>query len=123
MNCQRSQEFVTFCATRLVTSTRPDAFAFGLDLSFGQLAHLVAILIEGAESMHTSNDYIYVLMPSLLLLFLAGLLGVCWIVQRQQRFLLWLCAAYLLTALSLSTRSALKLETSNHFVALVGVVA
>ncbi len=122
MNCQRSQEFVTFCATRLVTSTRPDAFAFGLDLSFGQLAHLVAILIEGAESMHTSNDYIYVLMPSLLLLFLAGLLGVCWIVQRQQRFLLWLCAAYLLTALSLSTRSALKLETSNHFVALVSTL-
>ncbi|QOQ83791.1 GGDEF domain-containing protein [Comamonas thiooxydans] len=72
--------------------------------------------------MHTSNDYIYVLMPSLSMLFLAGLLGVCWMIQRQQRFLLWLCAAYLLTALSLSIRSVLKFENFNHYVMLVGTL-
>lgn len=66
--------------------------------------------------MHTSNDYIYVLMPSVSLLFLAGLLGVCWVIQRQQRFLFWLCAAYLLTATSIGIRSVLKLELLNHYV-------
>lgn len=66
--------------------------------------------------MHTSNDYIYVLMPSVSLLFLAGLLGVCWVIQRRQRFLFWLCAAYLLTAASISIRSVLKLEILNHYV-------
>ncbi|MPS95625.1 diguanylate cyclase [Comamonas sp.] len=69
--------------------------------------------------MHTSNDHIYVLMPSLSLLFLAGLLGVCWVTQPRQRFLLWLCAAFLLTAVSVSIRSVLKFEVLNHYVILV----
>jgi len=69
--------------------------------------------------MHTSNDYIYVLMPSLSLLFLAGLLGVCWVTQPRQRFLLWLCAAFMLTAVSVSIRSVLKFEVLNHYVVLV----
>lgn len=72
--------------------------------------------------MHTSNEYIYVLMPSLSLLFLAGLLGVCWITQRRQRFLLWLCSAYLLTAVSISIRSVLKLEVLSHYVVLVNAL-
>ena len=72
--------------------------------------------------MHTSNDYIYVLMPSLSLLFLAGLLGVCWITQRRQHFLLWLCSAYLLTAVSISIRSVLKLEVLSHYVVLVNAL-
>lgn len=72
--------------------------------------------------MHTSNDYIYVLMPSLSLLFLAGLLGVCWKTQLRQRFLLWLCAAYVLTAVSISIRSVLKFEVLNHYVVLVNAL-
>ncbi|MEG0938909.1 GGDEF domain-containing protein [Comamonas sp.] len=72
--------------------------------------------------MHTSNEYIYVLMPSLSLLFLAGLLGVCWITQLRQRFLLWLCSAYLLTAASISIRSVLKLEVLYHYVVLVNLL-
>ena len=72
--------------------------------------------------MHTSNDYIYVLMPSLSLLFLAGLLGVCWKTQLRQRFLLWLSAAYLLTAISISLRSVLKFEVLNHYVVLVNAL-
>lgn len=72
--------------------------------------------------MHTSNDYIYVLMPSLFLLFLAGLLGACWATQIRQRFLLWLCAAYLLTAVSVSLRSVLKFEVLEHYVVLVNTL-
>lgn len=69
--------------------------------------------------MHTSNDYIYVLMPSLALLFLAAVLVVCWATQRQQRFLLWLSASFVLTAVSISLRSVLKFEVLNHYVVLV----
>lgn len=72
--------------------------------------------------MHTSNEYIYVLMPSLSLFFLAGLLGVCWMTQRRQRFLLWLCSAYVLTAASISIRSVLKFEVLNHYVVLVNAL-
>lgn len=69
--------------------------------------------------MHTSNDYIYVLMPSLALLFLAAVLGICWATQLRQRFLLWLSIALVLTAVSISLRSVLKFEVLNHYVALV----
>ncbi|MDH1337278.1 GGDEF domain-containing protein [Comamonas thiooxydans] len=72
--------------------------------------------------MHTSNDHIFVLMPSLSLLFLAGLLGVCWATQPKQRFLLWLCASFLLTAMSISIRSVLKFEVLNHYVVLVNAL-
>lgn len=83
------------------------------------LACLLVITSRRAACMHTSNDYIYVLMPSLSLLFLAGLLGVCWVTQPRQRFLLWLCAAFMLTAVSVSIRSVLKFEVLNHYVILV----
>ena len=69
--------------------------------------------------MHTSNDYIYVLIPSLALLFLAAVLGICWATQLRQRFLLWLSIALVLTAVSISLRSVLKFEVLNHYVALV----
>ena len=65
--------------------------------------------------MHTSNDYIYVLMPSVSLLFLAGLLGVLGD-PTPTTFLFWLCTAYLLTATSIGIRSVLKLELLNHYV-------
>lgn len=76
-------------------------------------------LVEGQPCMHTSNDYIYVLMPSLALLFLAAVLGICWATQLRQRFLLWLSIALVLTAVSISLRSVLKFEVLNHYVALV----
>ncbi|WP_439329860.1 diguanylate cyclase [Comamonas guangdongensis] len=72
--------------------------------------------------MSANDDYILVLAPSLSLLSLAAILGVCWFVQRQQRFLLWLCSAFTLTAVSLGIRSLLPFELLNHHVVAVSAL-
>lgn len=44
--------------------------------------------------MPEANDHLFVLAPSMAILFLAALLGICWVFLRQQNFLLWQCCAY-----------------------------
>ncbi|MBV8250464.1 MAG: GGDEF domain-containing protein, partial [Comamonas sp.] len=72
--------------------------------------------------MSANDDYILVLAPSLSLLCLAAILGVCWFVQRRQRFLLWLCSAFTLTAIYLGIRSLLPFEVLNHHVVAVSAL-
>ncbi|MEX8193563.1 GGDEF domain-containing protein [Comamonas guangdongensis] len=72
--------------------------------------------------MSAADDRIFLLAPSLAMLFLAGLLGICWLNQRQQRFLLWLCSAYALTALYLGIRSLLSPEDLDHHATGIGTL-
>jgi len=72
--------------------------------------------------MSVANNHIFVLAPSLAILFLAGLLVVCWLIQRQQRFLLWLGTAYALAAIPLGFRSIAPFEVLNRHLVTAGAL-
>ncbi|MEG1734759.1 MAG: GGDEF domain-containing protein [Comamonas sp.] len=72
--------------------------------------------------MPIENDHVFVLAPSIAILFLAALLGTCWLVQRQQRFLLWQCSAYSLTAVPLGFQSFASADVLQRYAVLVGAL-
>ena len=63
---------------------------------------------------------LFVLLPSLAILFLAGLLDVCWVFQRQQRFLLWLAGAYSLLAVTLAMQTLIEPASAHKFSVFIG---
>ena len=68
--------------------------------------------------MIIDKEHLYALAPALTLLFLASLLLLCWVFQRQQRFLLWQACAYTLTALPFAFQSTASVETLHRYAAI-----
>ena len=72
--------------------------------------------------MFIKNVNIFVLAPSLSILLLAGILGVLWIINKNQRFLLWLCSSYALVAIPLGFQSYATIEELNRYALPSGVL-
>lgn len=72
--------------------------------------------------MSIAREHLYTLAPSLTLLFLASLLLLCWFFQRQQRFLLWQCCAYTLTALAFGIQSLSSFEVLHSYAPITGTL-
>lgn len=51
------------------------------------------------------TDRLYVLIAPLSILLLSCTLAVCWLVQRRQRYLLWIAGGYALVSLALDRKS------------------
>ena len=68
--------------------------------------------------MIIDKEHLYALAPALTLLFLSSLLLLCWVFQRQQRFLLWQCCAYALTALPFAFQSTAPTEMLHRYAAI-----
>lgn len=68
--------------------------------------------------MIIDKEHLYALTPALTLLFLSGLLLFCWVFQRQQRFLLWQCCSYALTALPFAFQSTAPTEMLHRYAAI-----
>lgn len=72
--------------------------------------------------MSIAREHLYTLAPSLTLLFLASLLLLCWLFQRQQRFLLWQCCAYTLTAFAFGIQSLASFEVLHRYAPITGTL-
>ena len=72
--------------------------------------------------MSVANGHFFVLAPSMAILFLAGLLGICWLNQRQQRFLLWQSFAYSSAAIPIGYQSFATLDELNRYAVLIGAL-
>jgi diguanylate cyclase (GGDEF)-like protein len=70
--------------------------------------------------MPEATDHLFVLAPSTAILFLAALLGVCWIYLRQQNFLLWQCCAYALFTIPLGFQTVATPAVLNQYALLTG---
>lgn len=68
------------------------------------------------------NDRLAILAPSIAILFLASVLLTCWLVKRQQRFLLWHSCAYALTAGPLGFQSLASPEVNQRYAVLAGAL-
>lgn len=72
--------------------------------------------------MPEATDHLFVLAPSTAILFLAALLGICWIYLRQQNFLLWQCCAYASFTIPLGFQTVASPEVLNQYALLTGTL-
>lgn len=72
--------------------------------------------------MSEVNGKIFAFAPSITVLLLASVLGICWIFLRQHNFLLWQCCSYAFLILPLSFQSYASLEKLNRYALLTGTL-
>lgn len=72
--------------------------------------------------MSEVNDQFFLFAPSITILLLASLLGICWIFLRQQNFLLWQCCSYAFSIVPLSFQSYASFEKLNRYALLTGTL-
>ena len=68
------------------------------------------------------TDRLYVLIAPLSILLLSCTLAVCWLVQRRQRYLLWIAGGYALVSLALAWQSLAPREELHHWAVLTGAM-
>ncbi|MEJ8296112.1 GGDEF domain-containing protein [Delftia tsuruhatensis] len=68
------------------------------------------------------TDRLYVLIAPLSILLLSCTLAVCWLVQRRQRYLLWIAGGYALVSLALAWQSIAPREQLHHWAVYTGAM-
>ncbi|BDE72024.1 GGDEF domain-containing protein [Delftia lacustris] len=68
------------------------------------------------------TDRLYVLIAPLSILLLGCTLAVCWLVQRRQRYLLWIAGGYALVSLALAWQSIAPREQLHHWAVYTGAM-
>lgn len=68
------------------------------------------------------TDRLYVLIAPLSILLLSCTLAVCWLVQRRQRYLLWIAGGYALVSLALAWQSLAPREELHHWAVFTGAM-
>ncbi len=68
------------------------------------------------------TDRLYVLIAPLSILLLSCTLAVCWLVQRRQRYLLWIAGDYALVSLALAWQSIAPREQLHHWAVYTGAM-
>ncbi|WP_046985516.1 GGDEF domain-containing protein [Delftia tsuruhatensis] len=68
------------------------------------------------------TDRLYVLIAPLSILLLSCTLAVCWLVQRRQRYLLWIAGGYALVSLALAWQSIAPPEQLHHWAVYTGAM-
>lgn len=68
------------------------------------------------------TDRLYVLIAPLSILLLSCTLAVCWLVQRRQRYLLWIAGGYALVSLALAWQSLAPSEELHHWAVFTGAM-
>ncbi|WP_349613343.1 GGDEF domain-containing protein [Delftia acidovorans] len=72
--------------------------------------------------MSLDTDRLYVLIAPLSILLLSCTLAVCWLVQRRQRYLLWIAGGYALVSLALAWQSLAPREELHHWAVFTGAM-
>ncbi|MFS4517275.1 diguanylate cyclase, partial [Delftia tsuruhatensis] len=72
--------------------------------------------------MSLDTDRLYVLIAPLSILLLSCTLAVCWLVQRRQRYLLWIAGGYALVSLALAWQSIAPREQLHHWAVYTGAM-
>ncbi|WP_239384223.1 GGDEF domain-containing protein [Delftia tsuruhatensis] len=72
--------------------------------------------------MSLDTDRLYVLIAPLSILLLGGTLAACWLVQRRQRYLLWIAGGYALVALALAWQSLVPREELHRWAVATGAM-
>ncbi|WP_244386064.1 GGDEF domain-containing protein [Delftia lacustris] len=72
--------------------------------------------------MSLDTDRLYVLIAPLSILLLGCTLAVCWLVQRRQRYLLWIAGGYALVSLALAWQSIAPREQLHHWAVYTGAM-
>ncbi|MFG0641192.1 diguanylate cyclase [Delftia sp. WSY_22] len=72
--------------------------------------------------MSLDTDRLYVLIAPLSILLLSCTLAVCWLVQRRQRYLLWIAGGYALVSLALAWQSIAHREQLHHWAVYTGAM-
>jgi diguanylate cyclase (GGDEF)-like protein len=68
------------------------------------------------------TDRLYVLIAPLSILLLSCTLAVCWLVQRRQRYLLWIAGGYALVSLALAWQSLAPREELHEWAVFTGAM-
>jgi diguanylate cyclase (GGDEF)-like protein len=72
--------------------------------------------------MPKAIDHLFVLAPSMAILCLAGLLGICWLFLRHQKFLLWQCCSYAFLTIPLGFQTIARPAVLNQYALITGTL-